>query len=337
MRVNYLQSAVCKTIEFKSKKKTGNFFNLHQLKTDVFQKTASKFDVLPKTDCLLGEAEINKLYDEVFDEILEDIPILKELGAKKPKLVLRDDITSRASYDFPSNTIELNAAFKGDLYAYQVCDEVGAFDCEIGFEDVKKLTKLKMKSAKFDIIKLNSEEKELYLKSILAHELRHWAQEHITISTKGCQEPYYKKLQIANELMQIIEELAMLTKISPKQVEKPKLDLEYILNYKPKVVLDEDYKLSVLVDESQKRYWSIKKHFLPASLRYSNSDEKEYATNPTEIDAYCYQAEFLLSNKNKSLNVRNDVFGAMIVDSIEKGWLFAKAIEQFGYPPLLAD
>ena len=64
---------------------------------------------------------------------------------------------------------------------------------------------------------------------------------------------------------------------------------------------------------------------------------KEYATNPTEIDAYCYQAEFLLSNKNKSLNVRNDVFGAMIVDSIEKGWLFAKAIEQFGYPPLLAD
>ncbi len=145
--------------------------------------------------------------------------------------------------------------------------------------------------------KLNDSEKELYISSVFAHELRHCIQTHLLCSTKGCMEEYktyFTELKGAlEELVEAKKEMAALEGKPYVQGEED-LDLQslnYGLNYKPKKVFDENalFKFSMLPKDN--RYWSIKEHLLSKSEQSKKNGE--YYNNPLEIDAYNYEYEFL--------------------------------------------
>ena len=348
MKINNFRPIFHNTICFKGKDKSSSPFRLRQLKTDVFERTTSLINKNKKVQEDSAEIEIKKTYDEVFSKICSHIPVVKKLRITKPKLVFRENPKATAAYNFPSNTIEIDPAYKEDLYAYQIFDKDGnLIDCGISFKNKIKKSFSKDKKINCKMIKLNPDEKKLYLKSILAHELRHWAQDHILASTKGCQEPYNYRINLINSLLSAIEELIEIAKANKSlnqnlkqyqtMLDESRKNNAYILGYAPKEFLDEDFMLETSILPYETKYWSIKDHFLPAALRYSNSDEKEYSSNPLEIDAYYFQAEFMSDEKDSKADIREDIFLAMMCNSIEKGFEAIEKIEEFGYPPLLED
>lgn len=348
MKVSNLQNINYRSIIFSGKNKTSKPFNLRQLKADVFQRTISKTE---KVNHVKTEKEINKLYDEAFDFVATHMPIIKEMEAERPKLVFRSNMDATAAYDFPQNIIELNSSLKEDMFAFQIFDSYNDIvDCFVCTKrKMKKITaQLETESTNYKIIKLNPEEKTLCVTSALAHELRHWAQEHILVSTQGCQEPYQHKLDTVNEIIDSIQEILDYSekyKLSSKDIrtyrkklEEVKKQYSYILNYKPQIIFDEKQKLPLSIIPWGAQYWSIKDHFLPAALSYSNSNESEYSTNASEIDAYYFQSEYIIyNNKEKNSSVREEVLQAILYDNIRKGFFASEKIEEFGYPPLLED
>ena len=350
MRINTIQ--IYNYVAFKGKTENNNkSFSLKRLTSDVFQKTTDSIEKTKRNKLLKSNGEIGQYYNEVFDKILMDVPVMKLLGVEKPKLIFNDKMEANAAYDFTSNTIELNPIYQEDFFA---CFEYGENDelqnCGIynrtDFEG--SLEQIKARSAGYQIRKLTPEEKELHIKSILVHELRHWTQEHIIASTKGCQEPYERRLGKVKELINTLEEIIIVLKENgaPRQKIKEyqakladaKKQHSYILSYKPKVVLSEDYKLPVSALPYENQYWSVKDHLLKAALSYSNSDDAQYSTNPKEIDAYNYQADYIVIEESKpNTKVRAKVVEAMLMGCAKNGFSAMERLEEFGYPPLLSE
>ncbi len=337
------------TINYKGKSNIFRPFFLRELKKDSFEKTTTSTQS-NKVSSQTSEKEIRAIYNEVFDKVLEYTPILKKLNIQKPQLTFNENLDAWAAYDFPSNTIELSTTLKENMYAFEAYNEKEDLSyATVAFKETldEFLPKLKEQYGKIETTILNKEEKELILKGILIHELRHWTQEHILASTKGCQAPYKRKLELIKPIITAHEELVEIAKkekLGRKNINAYKARLAnarkkycYILNYSPKEVLDENFKLSASIDLSDNEYWSIKEHFLPACLRYKNSDDNEYNSNPTEIDAFYYQAQFMFKeamSKNMLGKIRSNVLQAILTKSVSKGFSSLESLEEHGYPSL---
>ena len=103
--------------------------------------------------------------------------------------------------------------------------------------------------------------------------------------------------------------------------------------------MDENYKLRISFTFFENRHWSLKDHLLPASLRYKHSDDNEYTHSPIEVDAFNYQAEYLMDEKftGKHKSIRDEVFDAMIISTGARGTYHLDKIENYGYPPLIVE
>ena len=349
MKIQSYQPIKYNPINFQAR--NNKSFSLKQLTRDVFQRT---FPTKKAESAYLGlnEKDIMEIYDEVFEKTLKHNPIAKELNFEKPKLAFVDLGNSDACYDFFSNTINIGSKYKEEHFAYQAFDEKGML---INTSVISKnyldssLDLIKQISSDFQVYKLNPQEQRLYLKSVLAHELRHWVQEHVLASTMGCEEHYDYRVNLINQMISSLEELvecAKQVKSKKKDVKtyeerlaKAKKDYSYILNFKANRVLDENYNFKTSFTSFEDRYWSVKNHLLPASIKYKNSDDNEYAQNPIEIDAFYYQGEFLMEEKTSRniKGVRQEVFEAMLLSNAAKGYVKLENIEDYGYPPLIVE
>lgn len=321
-------------------------------KADTFEKTTSSVQKCQKTTASLSEEDrINQFYNEVFDKILFENPIMNQVNSQKPSLVFKDDMNSNATYDFTTNSLELNSKFKKDLYAFLEYDDEGEITyCDIFFEDSIKneIKSAKANKSKYEAFRLNQTEKELYIKSILAHELRHWIQEHILVSTQNCQDVFDYKFETTSEIIEIIKHaISILRNLDmpenkietwENKLKEANESYSYILNYKVQIIFSENQTLKLALSSQNNKFWSIKKHLLPAFLKYNNSCEKEYETNPTEIDAYNFQTEFLFKEYlNNSKNIREKAFQAMSTISIGICFSHLEKLEEHGYPPLIEE
>ena len=347
MKIQSYQPIKYSPIYFQANNNKG--FNLRQLARDVFQRTTTQPDAVKQTGSEISKKEIIAIYNEAFNFTLDHNPVMKKLDIQKPKLTFVDLGNSDACYDFYSNTIKIGTKYNEDLYAYAGYDENNELiGVGIALKDTidNGLLQLKAKADKFRVYKLNPDEKKLYIKSVLVHELRHWTQEHLLASTKGCEEHIEYRLDLIKKMTKTYEEAIQLCESSGYKeraknfkaaLKQTATEYRYITNYKPKRILDEDFTLRTSCSFLENRYWSLKDHLLPASLCYKNSDDNEYKRNPIEIDAFNYQAEFLTDEQfsNRTKNIRDEVFVPMFLSSAIHGGVCLDNIVQYGYPPLI--
>jgi len=339
---------------FKNKNKTHSSFRLRQLSKDVFQKSTPSTEKCEKTNTNLSEKELNRIYDEVFEEVLRETPVLKKINAQKPKLFFKrikhskkNPLEVLANYNVYTNTICMSSDFKKNAYAFEAFNENG--ECvlaDIIFKlPLKKKTMTTQDGEKLNCkyTKLTAEEKRMLIKSSLIHELRHWMQYQLLFSTSGCEKTYEELTAPIKELRELLNTAITINKDSQKQKENRKLEkilktndkeYTYILNCEHTPVLSEDFKIKASMLPNENKYWSIKEHFLPASLDYNTSDNEKYESNAIEIDAYFYQSNYLVQNYSANPNIRENVFLAMLVPKIARGELVIEKLEEFGYPPL---
>ncbi len=266
---------------------------------------------------------IQKLYDEVIETVRSQNPMFDELKIPTPKInIIKDSEngeSGNAYYTIYTNSIFIKESqITDDFYMCLVTKKDGT---KIPFgvcaqsdkENVEKLIKDAYKDVnRIDTIKLTENEKRLYLKSVLAHELRHCLQEHMSVSIGDSNAYLAQKQSDVKKLLDATKELADIYKDSDNPEDEKKYEnymeelkskekkYSYILNFKPAKVLDENAELNFSVNSKEdNRKWSVKNHFLKSALDHN----KDYYSSPFEMDAYHYEEEYILSqyqeNKDK--------------------------------------
>ena len=314
-------------INFKNNIKTASGLNKDSIPCtsgqDVFIKTES---------CSFNAARIKELYDELYDEVMaqniENNPILNDVTINKPEIAFQelDDDNFEAEYDVMENKIIFNAKYLNqDKYLITPCKKDGKSDT--GWIGPRKYL---LKSAKtiekinpdIQIMKLTKEEKEITIKCILAHELRHCIQNHL-------------KLSLENSNKELEDEHAEFTKIIEifKKIDSGVSEYTayrcndmYAMAYKPKKLLPKDTKFKVSLNKNDNRYWSVYDDFISSRKSiYTNGkiDKDKYLSSKEEIDAYGYEYEYLLSKlpEYKSKNIRNDFlicFGSYLFNNFNR-------------------
>ncbi len=344
-------------INKKTLNKTSNnqitFSKLSQLKADVFEPFR-EIEQTPgiKLDCKL---DIQKIYDEVYEIFKQQNPMFDELHIPKPKIKTVNNLFKEftGEYSFYNNTIQLNNSFiNTDYYLCYAKNNSGQkYPLHICLTSQLDETKNKIKSqledincTEVEITKLTEQEKMLWIKSLIAHELRHCLQHHM-MASMGKQNIYlaYEKYLI-KKLIKSQKEVADLSKqaldLCPhneyetrkrdyikalNDLEKSKNDeYSYILNFKPYKILDGNTKLKFSLDPEDIRYWSVKKHFMKASFKYNRDDKIIYYSSPLEIDAYHYEQEFIFSQSDKFRKDCTLAMGMNLINSYENGLMNLK-------------
>lgn len=340
------------------------------LAQDCFQKSAVQEakPVLPIDE----KAQIAALYDKVFNEFRENNPILEELNYTKPELVFKEkEDLGAASYNFTSNTLEITHSLFGDRFIAVYKDEQGRkADIATGTkEEVESFVQNKKEQGyNYEVIKMNKDEKELFLSSAIAHELRHSLQHHLVASTKGCQkaidenfnEPTKRLNEVAKELYDSykksnIKSQAELDEFNKGLIEggaepefktfdelqeylnNPVEKIDYSINYKPKKLLSEDTELKLSSSNEDNTAWSVKEQLLAGIIAITSEEtsEIEYLAQPTEVDAYYYQFEYLAKHSKNNPNIRKEVADALIEEYFAKYYDGRCAMEECGYSPLV--
>jgi len=354
---------------------TGNDSTLKmkpQLTQDCFQKTTVEKANQPVAAGEINQKQkIQALYDEVFSEFVENNPILKELNYTKPELIFTDeDEDSVASYQFTDNKISITPDFSCDKYLCILKDKEGrTIEIVTGTKDrVEKFTKeQKQEGYNCETIKMNEEEKEFFYSSAFAHELRHSLQSHLVASTKGCEKGLeihkesalalneakqglydaYKDLDFKNE-----QELEEFNKEVIKNGNEPNFKsfseyqeyintpvekIDYCINYKPKKLLDENTELKLSSSKKDKTTLSVKNQLLPGMLAETGEETStlEYLAQPSEVDAFHYQFEYLAKHSKNNPNIRKEVADALIEEYFAKYFDGVQNMEKYGYIPLV--
>lgn len=333
--------------------------NFAPLGADVFQKSEG----VQQTKSVQGVFEnsgLERLYDETFETFVQQNPMFKELSIEKPKLVFNhDESASDAGYSFATNAITANdKLLKEDWHIITVktkdgqvlpLDVVPNSNLQNAMESYKKNSDMPVEVV---AQKLTNKEKELWQKGVFAHELRHCLQEHMEASLNGYTDRVVGKykskilelINASNELCNLYAEAngkdSVEYKNAYKELEEIKDKYSYILNYKPKKLLDENATLPYTIfpesyPELKNKKWSVKDHFFKSSLTYNNSNKETYYSSPLEIDAYRYQEEFLMRayKDNPKEYSDNMILSYMMMLSYqyEQG---LNDLEKNGYPPL---
>lgn len=277
-----------------------------------------------------------KLYDDVYKDVMRLIPLTNELRIEKPKTVFEEksDGTAPFCYSITSNTVKIRMPeISQDLYLCTAKDkngdEIGSFGIHKE-EDLSELTEeFKNKYSNIETVetkKLTDTEKELYLKCLMAHELRHCVQIHLMASTKDCSKPF-KAAALRN-----FERF--------KSADDDYSTIEYIDNYVPKKLIPEDKKLKFSICPDDKRYLSTKGHILDYTLRFiANPFNKTlYNASPTEADANNFALEYFILSENKPeySSLRGEMSDEILNIFYEQADNGLKAMKQQGFPGLFA-
>ena len=312
------------------------------LTADTFQKSKvakSDSQACEEIGNRFSEQKIRHIFDEVYSDVIKTItksnPVLNEIRFKKPEILFSDGeelSQTQASYSFNDNVLNINKKIIDNDYFF-ICrkDENGSISQIFGnviFGDDSDLLLGKIKEDVPDAqtVKLTDDVKELYLSSVLAHELRHFVQSHLMASTDECYQIYKeaiyeKKKEIDEASQEIISLSKEIQEIDPEFV-TPQIemtDFSYALNYKPQKILDKDttIKFSILPDDTS--FLSVRENLLPDEIdglqgigRTDESSYEEYLSSMIEIDAFNFQSEYLLKiSGDKNKEVRNDVLCAL--------------------------
>ncbi len=290
---------------------------------------------------------IKEIYNEIFPEFLSDHPYLSDIGYKKPKLIFSDarDNDNVMSYSYMDNTISVYPFYKDPVYCYENKCKNNDYPGEVTpGKNYKKEVKKIIKHLK--TTRLNDSEKELYYKSCLMHELRHSAQTHVLFSTdkyhKKCLDlvrELYKEIQMRNSaLIQASDSKAA---VSKKDIEaeyeelKDKEEIQniYAFSFKPNKSIADDVFLKFSTNISDKRYWSTGGHLYKSYVANAKNTSEGYFIDPTEIDAYNYQFEFIKRQKPKH-SIRPDIYRNLQEDALFKSF-FSTCLERTGYPDFI--
>lgn len=283
---------------------------------------------------------IQAIYDKTYETVMAQNLITRELNITKPALDFSTEENRKegalATYRAGANNIIIQDGefFKSDLYLCKMTDKSGEI-VDIRIFEEKYADEYSKKHPEFKMTreKLTDSEKELYISSTFAHELRHCIQNHLIASTDGCADKYKKwcldyktaleELVASKKEMAALEGKTYAAYDEEKEIER----LDYTLNYKPKKVFDKNTAFKYSLSPSDNRYWLVNDHLYTLSEEERAKDSLEsYYNNPLEIDAYNYEQEFLITQTKKypegalrkeilddmllsvSLNVRDDNF-----------------------------
>jgi hypothetical protein len=301
---------------------------LKPLNKDIFVK--SKNISSESVDNVQGgyftQQKISEIFDETYEEVMQDNPIISELNITKPKLKFDyGKMDAIACYAFLNNTVTVSQDMNKDLYSISILR--GGKEIPQGVYNDKDLEDFEYEfEDNLSVQKLNNDEKEVVLKSFFAHELRHFTQIHLVASTQGCDKAcsdFHKECY--KDIKRFHQE--------KKQELK---NYKYSLTYKPQKLLSPDTKFQFEHDGQNLHYWSAKEHFLRAILNPPDEDNLDtYYSSPLEIDAYKSQIDYINKKVQEYPNISNETLNALtapISRYVNKG---LKNMKGFGYPDLL--
>jgi len=254
---------------------------------------------------------IEDIYNRTYNTVMAQNPIVNELNLTKPKLNFYPDNSTNErtllSYMGGVNEIKVQDKdfFTDKCYLCMINDKNGeVVDVQVLTQQKADNYLKKHPNCTLTKTELNDSEKELYISSLLAHELRHCIQAHLLSSTKGCMDEYKGRfIEYEKSLRQMVELKKELAKMEgrayiPSCEDEELNKLGYGLNYVPKKIFDENILFKYSILPSDNRYWSVKNHFLPAGKKIQGG-EKEYYGSPLEIDASNYELEFFITEAAK--------------------------------------
>lgn len=320
------------------------------LPCDMFQKSTQVKNINTSEQINLNnkpwdKERLEKIYDEVWQSVIKNVPETEELSIEKPVFVFDDAPESKsaqAAYNFINNTVECNSNNLEDYFLHAEKDKNG--------EIQKLISVLNESSSKetfpFDkkdfpnaeSIKLTDKEKELYMHGAFAHELRHCIQEHLMASTKGVSKTHRKIYkQIRKDIEKGLEDIT-LSELDENL--KKQFDTSYSKNYCPKKLLDKDMKLKFSMAKSDSRCISIKKHFLKDAL--DDMQHKAYESSPVEMDANNFAFEYLTRYVKSfdELNIpdiRKEILLGIISEFDKNAQYALNTMEQYGFTPLIKN
>lgn len=285
---------------------------------------------------------IEQIFDEVFNETIGDVEFLDSLNIAKPKIVFcpKSNLsTELASYNFMFNEIKISDELcNQDLFSIKTTNTDGELiNCQVASETFAKQYKSKNPLYTVKLTKLNEKEKELYIKSILAHELRHCIQSHIVAACNTTKEEYRAicdKLYDPNaeKLLELLSKKIELLKIMQnsglkidnkgdyidESIEYYKSLMEkfakkpYYKTYQTKNASDENMPLGLVTFISGKKYFIFGDNFLQGlknkfSNKTGNSNIEEYLGNPEEIDAFSFELQYLINKAKSTSELRESI------------------------------
>ena len=302
---------------------------------DVFQKSAvaGQQDITgiqqsSPVSSTWNNKRIEAIYDKTYEAVMAQNPITQELNIKKPALNFKNpdekEEDTIASYRTGMGEIAVYAGnfLANDIYLCKFTDENNEpVDIKISTrEDIDKYLQ-NPSEYKLTTDKLTDSEKELYISSIFAHELRHCIQKHLIASTDGCKDEYKKELE---DYKKTLEELTSLKKELAEAKGEPYVSsdddedlkkLNYGLNYKPKKIFDRNMTFKYSLLPSDNRYWSVNDHLHALSSKKKEDYDNNYYSDPLEIDAYNYEREFMLTQADAypAANLRKEIVNDMFI------------------------
>ena len=322
---------------------------------DSFEKSSSKVSGKSDTSAcktVFTPQEIKKLYDSVFDEVLfrncDSNPVFHQVNFKKPSINISPlselaEVGAIATYKFLDNSITVSdKLLNEDIYCFCLKNKqsgnVDSSSLVFSSQLESELEYCKSENIPFELVKLNKKEKELFVCSCLAHELRHFMQYHMMASCSNASSEYIDKNirmgNISNQLKSLYETFPETKEIADKI---PFESVDYAQNYSPKFLLPQSLPIKTSWLNSDSRYiqlgdlfssWqNLKGSYIPENDNFdlneylvSISDitpesynQNNYFPDLAEIDAYNNQLEFIYSNERKySVGARKFVVDMMI-------------------------
>lgn len=263
---------------------------------DTFEKSIKTNNIgnISKIEEPFNKDRIERLYGEVYEDIMELIPVAKELNIQKPKprFAHNTNMGQRMCYTFEANSIVFNMnKIDGDYYFCTLNNKDGTIRALCGIHNEKQIERdakqvqQQYPDCTFKTTKLTDKEKEGFLKATIAHELRHCIQCHLEASTKDVSR-MHKAL-----IMKIFE-----------QVGGDYSDIEYLDNFVPKKIITEDAKLKYSMNPDDNRYLSTREHIFnyTKALAYNPNNKGLYYASPLEADANNFAYEYFNTLKEKS-------------------------------------
>ncbi len=318
-----------------------------EVKKDTFEKNVN-FTGINSPDSNWNKARIREIYDKTYEQVIRQNPIVKELNIQKPELLFTFDEWNNeaiAAYTVLLNAIEITNNLKEDCYLITMADKKGKATSPIAFAPESKIGTQQMlygKNPNVKFIKLNDNEKEKFVSAVLAHEMRHCIQEHLLLSTEGCEDYLASAKEAAKEAQEslnyCIEEDIAAGKRPAKTDREYARCLSYMVNYEPKKILSPDTKLNFSLNPKDKRALSVVRHLLPTAgpdNRINQVNDAYYA-QPFEIDAYNYEYEFLnslIANRSIFDTSRDDVLQALAKLFDGNAQLGIKNMQKSGFAP----
>lgn len=366
MKININNFIKTTPIAFKDAKKEVKSSNLWSDKKDSFVHSASSSEAkqplqtesvsIAKLDEIFAQyllSEANAIFDTTYPEVMKFNsffnPVFQKLNIKKPTIKIEEfqNKSMRACYSFIENTISFSKTLlEEDLFLLCQRNENKQINRNFGFypESLVAEEKEKLKEkGEICTIKLTDKEKEFYLESICAHEIRHLLQAHLVASTESCTEAFKESIVTQADLITILKaQMNKSYKEILRQIEECKAngeeipneilqtleeyapdgnkDYSYGLEYTPSELLPSDTKIKFSVLQQDKRNLSVKEDLLPAEISKltEGNDNKalKYVCNLLEIDAFHHAYEYILSKiQPDNEEVRKEVIYSMALES----------------------